>query len=172
MRGLLISIPFTRDGRRYNPAYAGTTQPAVCRACERLIQPRVCGDYRITSLKAERDADTTPRMRGLRVVSTSDRTTWRYNPAYAGTTAPAAANLERRQIQPRVCGDYSSASPLPMPSRDTTPRMRGLLYQVSIRPQYNRYNPAYAGTTGTCRRPWHCSTIQPRVCGDYRGAFL
>ena len=87
MRGLR-SIPAAACPRwRYNPAYAGTTDVQHAPSHRQTIQPRVCGDYSPWTARQSWRADTTPRMRGLRLTSQDDTIADRYNPAYAGTTA-------------------------------------------------------------------------------------
>ena len=70
-------------------------------------------------------------------------------------------------IQPRVCGDYETIDAETVATPDTTPRMRGLLFNalswantfdttprmrglpptLTKNEAVRRYNPAYAGTT-------------------------
>ena len=116
------------NGDRYNPAYAGTTVSSGYQCLSSAIQPRVCGDYGYIPSETEVNDDTTPRMRGLRVVCLRRDSERGYNPAYAGTTTTARTSPAGEMIQPRVCGDYNPpAAPRRLP-RDTTPRMRGLRY--------------------------------------------
>ena len=151
------------------------------------IQPRVCGDYCKSPRKFFYAGDTTPRMRGLYSAGSSrsfhgrtprmrglslspprSEIISRYNPAYAGTIAPAWYRLHDGAIQPRVCGDYSTASRTERSALDTTPRMRGL-YLLGVDAEKSaRYNPAYAGTISGAETSAGASTIQPRVCGDYQ----
>ena len=111
------------------------------------IQPRVCGDYRAGGMSLRVMADTTPRMRGLPVSRRGQLTPRRYNPAYAGTTMTHSVFPRYLAIQPRVCGDYMRSEMRSWRVADTTPRMRGLLFQLIKCIIQLRYNPAYAGTT-------------------------
>ena len=131
--------------------------------------------------------DTTPRVRGLRIIDDGLRFCRRYNPACAGTTPCHYAMHKYVSIQPRVCGDYLSNAPecpttadttprvrdysaltlVTLILADTTPRVRGLRGYAVMIARVARYNPACAGTTS--RRLSSCAAfpIQPRVCGDY-----
>ena len=91
----------------------------------------------------------------------------RYNPACAGTTGEVQHLIHDAAIQPRVCGDYAVGSPRYTVKRDTTPRVRGLLFSRILHDVYTRYNPACAGTTSGFSGSVLSCSIQPRVCGDY-----
>ena len=111
--------------------------------------------------------DTTPRVRGLHLVTLLHGHTVRYNPACAGTTRRAARRRARPAIQPRVCGDYCLQTQREQAEADTTPRVRGLLQLLFFRLHVDRYNPACAGTTDQGTDVTRRRMIQPRVCGDY-----
>ena len=113
-------------------------------------------------------ADTTPRVRGLRVQEVIDFMKSRYNPACAGTTNSFLFNHYHRPIQPRVCGDYCNAILATSSQSDTTPRVRGLHRANNAFWKFPRYNPACAGTTGSMFVMIGEKSIQPRVCGYYR----
>ena len=66
-----------------------------------------------------------------------------------------------------MCGDYKQAELTITLYRDTTPRVRGLLYAHFFRLRNWRYNPACAGTTIIANFDAIVLLIQPRVCGDY-----
>ena len=141
---------------RDTPACAGTTYVLPCPKRGRPIQPRVCGDYSLTDKAAGSTTDTTPRVRGLPRKDAGMTQTERYNPACAGTTSARCRSAMRPAIQPRVCGDYFGSIALFAASRDTTPRVRGLLSTNSAGTGGGRYNPACAGTTSTPLFPAPC----------------
>ena len=152
---------------RYNPACAGTTYEHYTQKQESTIQPRVCGDYRLTSCRRISGFDTTPRVRGLRYLKERRKNKNRYNPACAGTTEDGANRGTAATIQPRVCGDYGFAIINGIWMDDTTPRVRGLHNESMNKLIVHRYNPACAGTTSRRSGNSYGSRIQPRVCGDY-----
>ena len=152
---------------RYNPACAGTTLRAIFFAKLITIQPRVCGDYASVGHRLGHRADTTPRVRGLRIDPITIALDKRYNPACAGTTPVKVFRIFILQIQPRVCGDYKTHPRDLTPKADTTPRVRGLHDRAVLADSINRYNPACAGTTVLCHFSRPPNPIQPRVCGDY-----
>ena len=167
VRGLLYAHFFRLRNWRYNPACAGTTIIANFDAIVLLIQPRVCGDYNALRFVLFLAVDTTPRVRGLRRQKRAQWPCGRYNPACAGTTQIRWSWMPTHQIQPRVCGDYSSRVVVLAPHLDTTPRVRGLRTDTVRFNVDNRYNPACAGTTTYSEGPVGFPEIQPRVCGDY-----
>ena len=132
-----------------------------------MIQPRVCGDYRMKRGIKKRFLDTTPRVRGLPEPQVRPASPYRYNPACAGTTPALPQTAPHNPIQPRVCGDYAKSIWTLLPSGDTTPRVRGLHPNLYIWREYSRYNPACAGTTPFANILFSAIPIQPRVCGDY-----
>ena len=147
VRGLLSFSRLCSFSHRYNPACAGTTPSAFLIIEPLSIQPRVCGDYRYVDFRYIDNLDTTPRVRGLRIVKAINNQSFRYNPACAGTTLIVEINRTVFKIQPRVCGDYDRKFLSHRISSDTTPRVRGL--QILRLTYYiiHRYNPACAGTT-------------------------
>ena len=193
MRGLRHESQMHMVDGRYNPAYAGTTVSRGYQCLSSAIQPRVCGDYETIRHLWKPLGDTTPRMRGLREGNTIGCGSYRYNPAYAGTTLFEKLNKESWEIQPRVCGDYRGETQEKRENQDTTPRMRGLLRQAVHVIKQCRYNPAYAGTTALyiwCPGAQADTTprmrgllderhamrerrrYNPRVCGDYSRGYL
>ena len=86
----------------------------------------MCGDYITRYCHAIDGFDTTPRVRGLRVIHKLVVVLGRYNPACAGTTSRFSRFSLSAEIQPRVCGDYVSEDNAQTPVIDTTPRVRGL----------------------------------------------
>ena len=113
-------------------------------------------------------SDTTPRVRGLRITIAVAQVRSGYNPACAGTTSCTFSTTAVTAIQPRVCGDYHVDGWHCYHRTDTTPRVRGLRPARARRWRPTRYNPACAGTTYEHYTQKQESTIQPRVCGDYR----
>ena len=167
VRGLRLPTLLLRARLRYNPACAGTTGAAARGRSALSIQPRVCGDYSTVPLLLSISGDTTPRVRGLRGRRVASSACSRYNPACAGTTWSRRPCCRRTSIQPRVCGDYGCGSTTDARPADTTPRVRGLLRLHRLVRCQPRYNPACAGTTICLWMIRDCTTIQPRVCGDY-----
>ena len=147
VRGLPCETHEIRRVERYNPACAGTTAGRHSPPRRPSIQPRVCGDYGASVIAERIVVDTTPRVRGLPPESSYARTSQRYNPACAGTTAVAGDIHRYRPIQPRVCGDYNVLLVIQKEQTDTTPRVRGLPPASHHATCCTRYNPACAGTT-------------------------
>ena len=86
VRGLPDANFLNGNHSRYNPACAGTTTTDLRMECPLPIQPRVCGDYTHCRATPLLPVDTTPRVRGLPCCTLCNSSSYRYNPACAGTT--------------------------------------------------------------------------------------
>ena len=136
--------------------------------CDRLrVQPRVCGEYRARLNEISTAVGSTPRMRGILLLSVLHFVTLRFNPAYAGNICICHKSIMESRVQPRVCGEYSKSQYISSLPAGSTPRMRGISIIVFIYLNLIRFNPAYAGNIfkRTHHKPPH--QVQPRVCGEY-----
>ncbi|MGY3684809.1 hypothetical protein ACVWXU_008432 [Streptomyces sp. TE33382] len=145
-RGRRVRVDRWLRGEGNNPACAGTTPRAACRARSPREQPRVRGDDRRQEPFLHPGDGTTPRARGRPSVSSSIRA--------------------RIREQPRVRGDDSFHSRRASSNKGTTPRARGRLGHGRPAASANGNNPACAGTTPSCSRGRRCAREQPRVRGD------
>ena len=110
---------------------------------------------------------STPRMRGISPIFEKRCNYDRFNPAYAGNITCLSSYPDSVEVQPRVCGEYSSFSSISGSPIGSTPRMRGILNFVNVFYIGQRFNPAYAGNIVKCRIHQVTSQVQPRVCGEY-----
>ena len=145
MRGILPVSSTRTSIRRFNPAYAGNM--SACQVCQlpEQVQPRVCGEYYNKFHVYTPFPGSTPRMRGISAAVHREETDNRFNPAYAGNIDCSTYAIHIFQVQPRVCGEYST---MKIPSGSvlgSTPRMRGIYLIAEVLKLRNRFNPARAG---------------------------
>ena len=145
MRGICRDFLATRPRCRFNPAYAGNIARATSRTCEKQVQPRVCGEYAITTTATIISVGSTPRMRGICSRLDSCSVLLRFNPAYAGNILGTLCTNHQSQVQPRVCGEYWQSITKSISPLGSTPRMRGIYPQERKWYYRLRFNPAYAG---------------------------
>ncbi len=69
---------------RFNPAYAGNIHKFIRRNPNKQVQPRVCGEYKFISFTIKGFEGSTPRMRGISQMESTQEYIIRFNPAYAG----------------------------------------------------------------------------------------
>ena len=91
----------------------------------------------------------------------------RFNPAYAGNIHIINSLSNNFQVQPRVCGEYCTASTIFSTRSGSTPRMRGISFIMATTIKIHRFNPAYAGNIAARLRVRAQGKVQPRVCGEY-----
>ena len=77
----------------------------------------------------------------------------------------------RHQVQPRVCGEYSSKIQCVRSMAGSTPRMRGIWNAKKELRNIIRFNPAYAGNMVYQWCMCVGNEVQPRVCGEYAESF-
>ena len=65
-------------------------------------------------------------MRGISDESDENLVNLRFNPAYAGNIGRNQRAVRKRQVQPRVCGEYDTDATQTDVPTGSTPRMRGI----------------------------------------------
>ena len=166
MRGKRVRFPCRSNHRRNIPAYAGKTKWPPQQRKQRPEHPRVCGENLHQIIGIIKPIGTSPRMRGKRVLRSTQHEPHRNIPAYAGKTIRGNNFINLRQEHPRVCGENRYRQIREMPKLGTSPRMRGKRQPRLVLVTRRRNIPAYAGKTARgCpfyrHRPEH-----PRVCGE------
>ena len=104
-----MQIREKRFAWRFNPAYAGNIKENITYDKDVQVQPRVCGEYDISSDKDLRRIGSTPRMRGIFSWIEKTCIKGRFNPAYAGNIDKNRYYFVEKQVQPRVCGEYEDS---------------------------------------------------------------
>ena len=65
MRGIFIVLYRALLNGRFNPAYAGNIYTGGIVSHSLKVQPRVCGEYPVSSIASVIEPGSTPRMRGI-----------------------------------------------------------------------------------------------------------
>ena len=76
---------------------------------------------------------------------------------------PGNINLS---MQPRTCREFLLTCNHVGLFVDTTPHMRGILFQKCVQLVFARYSPAHAGNPRNAENGIPAATIQPRTCGE------
>ena len=145
MRGIFFLQVNNFDATRFNPAYAGNIPYQLGVWLTAQVQPRVCGEYNLKCDNGRVLSGSTPRMRGIFRMLWLQNSSTRFNPAYAGNIIFYATGDLDYEVQPRVCGEYSSVQLMPSRFAGSTPRMRGISCFCPMPSTARRFNPAYAG---------------------------
>ena len=142
MRGTLVR-PIERipDGR-IMPAHAGNSFPQASRSLRRTDHPRACGELSRISIASRPEIGSSPRMRGTRSCTASDRQSNRIIPAHAGNSNKTKA------------------------LHGSSPRMRGTRRASPPGGDVDRIIPAHAGNSLFLTVAVALRTDHPRACGE------
>ena len=88
-------------------------------------------------------------------------------PAYAGTTLMRQLQAAMLRDHPRLRGNYSECTCCPKASTGSPPLTRELPVCSSIRSDFSRITPAYAGTTCHLQQIHAFCRDHPRLRGNY-----
>ena len=167
MRGTLDEIVVHQGESGIIPAYAGNTPcPNEC-SHYRRDHPRVCGEHLRAHVSRFAGRGSSPRMRGTHNDVYEHCYYSGIIPAYAGNTSFAGFDCNGSRDHPRVCGEHMTGSGVCVPSRGSSPRMRGTRFPPQRRSPRPRIIPAYAGNTRWTSTKGHDSWDHPRVCGEH-----
>ena len=97
---------------RITPAYAGKSLPHLPRLLWGWDHPRLCGEKFLATCGWGKHGGSPPPMRGKGTPERIDLRHVGITPAYAGKRIPCAANIDKPEDHPRLCGEkvYSMAS--------------------------------------------------------------
>ena len=152
MRGTQSHRLEPSDPGRFIPAHAGNTSVQIPARFPLSVHPRACGGTRSSTSRAHR--------------------TYRFIPAHAGNTSYRSSSRRCTPVHPRACGEHDDTGLRLLPVAGSSPRMRGTQWSSARRLALQRFIPAHAGNTATCRQPWHGSTVHPRACGEHENSPL
>ena len=161
---------------RFTPAYAGNTIKLPGKAPDRLVHPRIRGEYPPLALLVNSAQGSPPHTRGIlgkrKFYSLKERFTpayagntlaglvlrdcqrvhprqsgSRFTPAYAGNTMRSSELMQRTRVHPRIRGEYRKREDPRKNGRGSPPHTRGI--QLLLRPDMVvvGFTPAYAGNT-------------------------
>ena len=152
--------------KRFSPACAGNGGQAHSDLSPLPVQPRVCGERNQSPIASPNAGGSAPRVRGTVSRHPRYHRAARFSPACAGNGQRRQRTVRRVPVQPRVCGERSSATFRGLRPSGSAPRVRGTdrwrqLYRTS-----HRFSPACAGNGSPGRVFPSSAAVQPRVCGE------
>ncbi len=160
-----------RTSRRFSPACAGNGRAACRSSRARPVQPRVCGERKQAVVIHDQLSGSAPRVRGTVNVYVGMTRDERFSPACAGNGKPGPHQCGPRSVQPRVCGERENSKSNAPPPDGSAPRVRGTDRPQETRGPSLRFSPACAGNGDQVGFTHVLRPVQPRVCGERRGAL-
>ena len=106
VRGIRSQQEYCDRARRFIPACAGNTELGAYTSPLQAVHPRVCGEYRIGFWSVSVPSGSSPRVRGIRLLTVEYEPIHRFIPACAGNTGDGAFIQALFAVHPRVCGEY------------------------------------------------------------------
>ena len=107
------------------PADAGSTAHGRCERRDEQDHPRGCGEHGPVMIHMTPGYGSSPRMRGARDSKTALAQSVGIIPADAGSTSSHHPGSPAHADHPRGCGEHSVFQMRGLPSRGSSPRMRG-----------------------------------------------
>ena len=151
--------------RRSIPACAGEALALHPRWRRPPVYPRVCGGSGMPATVTHRIPGLSPRVRGKRRRSWSERKGDRSIPACAGEAGAEIAGAVAHSVYPRVCGGSGVSRRRLGARRGLSPRVRGKPVQQLILRNPQRSIPACAGEARVKVGDGLMGAVYPRVCG-------
>ena len=167
MRGISFSVRTSERSPRFNPACAGNITTRSGHVMLLQVQPRLCGEYYIFDSRCDCVLGSTPPVRGIYQQEQQEVQTSRFNPACAGNIWQHTYQRVRKQVQPRLCGEYSVVTLSASAKAGSTPPVRGIFRVIQLSKKTRRFNPACAGNIRCNGVYTTYHQVQPRLCGEY-----
>ena len=147
-RGPRQEHPLSFDGRRFIPAYAGSTKPESAKRKIHRVHPRIRGVHPGWMGSPSGGRGSSPHTRGpLQQVGVSIGGPG-FIPAYAGSTINFSLLVSGVEVHPRIRGVHLSLMGAVHFNTGSSPHTRGPPLGLSGMPVDGRFIPAYAGSTG------------------------
>ncbi len=157
--------------RRFIPACAGNTNPAVQRSYHKSVHPRVCGEHLQGPGHITQIGGSSPRVRGTLAVMARNEANGRFIPACAGNTWHRQNCFRLKAVHPRVCGEHGTGRLITHIHCGSSPRVRGTPAIMAGEALERRFIPACAGNTPHRPNPRPINPgSSPRVRGTQRRA--
>ena len=168
VRGNRRRLPFFAAYRRSIPACAGEPRTRTENGSSDRVYPRVCGGTYAVGIVSLLAWGLSPRVRGNLPASTRVSACTGSIPACAGEPDMRWRCVSTPKVYPRVCGGTWLPPCGLICSWGLSPRVRGNLAILTVRPGHLRSIPACAGEPCLpSRTPWSYP-VYPRVCGGTR----
>ena len=160
--------PSARGAARVNgsiPACAGEPGNSIVIHGETKVYPRVCGGTTQHAGDRRYYHGLSPRVRGNPGNDAPSVGHIRSIPACAGEPSPSVSELAAYRVYPRVCGGTRDRNGVEYAAPGLSPRVRGNLDPVLVRPRLRGSIPACAGEPTDVIRRYKSRRVYPRVCG-------
>ena len=166
MRGKRYDRLWTLLIPRLIPAHAGKTAEVARIARRFTAHPRACGENEAKINGTWVEPGSSPRMRGK--LQKQLGKPWKNGliPAHAGKTPGGAVSDGPDGAHPRACGENFVMTFHRLPTRGSSPRMRGKQLRLRARHLQGRLIPAHAGKTSPVASASAFSRAHPRACGE------
>ena len=167
MRGARQGEVRTANGPRIIPAHAGSTAAQIATDTTDTDHPRTCGEHVAESVRENKDAGSSPHMRGAPHSLLSGYLSLRIIPAHAGSTPRCAASAGPSRDHPRTCGEHRGPSWSRPPRPGSSPHMRGAQDRAPQQEDRPGIIPAHAGSTRSSPTAGRPTRDHPRTCGEH-----
>ena len=167
-RGTPSGDPPRPDGRRFIPARAGNTRNPASFQVTSSVHPRSRGEHERAAGIEVTAAGSSPLARGTPPPVAAHVAVPRFIPARAGNTGGLADVARLRAVHPRSRGEHFLDQINAHKAIGSSPLARGTLAGEADDRRLDRFIPARAGNTGTCRRPNVPISVHPRSRGEHR----
>ena len=147
LRGTLYRVANQNYPPRFIPAPAGNTFVCLLVSSLSPVHPRACGEHMRLGSQPSVASGSSPRLRGTPARPSFPRCSFRFIPAPAGNTRPAASATRTRPVHPRACGEHIRASVADCGIIGSSPRLRGTRASPAGNASSIRFIPAPAGNT-------------------------
>ncbi len=147
------------------PAPAGVAPELHNMTRRQCRRPRACGGCSITKNRQDGPVTSSPRLRGLLDEFVTLYTELDVVPAPAGVAPRRGVRPAPRSGRPRACGGCSTAAVVDHRPGESSPRLRGLLFDGGATPQTRIVVPAPAGVAPGGRSHGPSHGRRPRACG-------
>ncbi len=162
--------PGRRDRRarrmRFIPARAGNAAGCASTGARPAVHPRACGERVAQRGDDQREAGSSPRVRGTLPGRLPGRGRIRFIPARAGNAIRPSMVRFHGSVHPRACGERTIAPTWTGLHTGSSPRVRGTRDGVGAGHPSSRFIPARAGNAV---RIYGCvlqRSVHPRACGE------
>ena len=125
--------------------------------------PRVSFDA-LSHCAVSQARGSSPRVRGTGLGRQGRQRHTRFIPARAGNGTISRANMRRRAVHPRACGEQLLSPPPHTPRAGSSPRVRGTVEAGGHLPRFGS-SPRVRGRLPE-RAPHKAISVHPRACGE------
>ena len=166
LRGTVHLPPPYLSAFRFIPALAGNRSCRTVWTRSAAVHPRACGEQLARGRHVQRDAGSSPRLRGTAGESVCGAGRYRFIPALAGNSAYLLLQHRMKAVHPRACGEQSSTISGSGGCNGSSPRLRGTARPHCPHRRRRWFIPALAGNSLSIGITEQSSPVHPRACGE------